>query len=272
MGCIDVKLLWVRKNDFQAQTDITTRKPVPAMWQIALPILIAAGPLLVWSAHNQRVFGFFGISDYGGAALYDGWIYFGEKSRIPITDPGSAAVQTIEAVYGSQILSSTNLPTSWTVYYALMKHGYTSEQAFTMLEQATLDSMRKNLRLTWKLLQIKFQQGFEPHSFTPSTFPLPGEKISFRSFNSKYFDPETISVPIFIRVQRGFYKVFVLLCPIFYRVWFWLGVGMLFIGLYRKPFFTWVPLASYSVSVTFAVAVPVLVIPMLVRYTAFSVS
>ena len=60
------------------------------LWPFALAVLIAGLPLLAWSVHNQKTYGFFGISDYAGEILYDGWIYYGESSRLAITSQDSA--------------------------------------------------------------------------------------------------------------------------------------------------------------------------------------
>jgi len=91
------------------------------------------------------------ISDYRGAVLFDGWIYFGESSRIPITDENSPAVRTINAVYPPGLSNTSNVPTSWTIYYLLLQHGYTSEQAFTLLDQASMDSIRNDIPLSLKI-------------------------------------------------------------------------------------------------------------------------
>ncbi len=50
---------------------------------VALAILAAALPVLLWSAHNQRVHGFFGMSNYQGEVFYDGWVYYGDALGTP---------------------------------------------------------------------------------------------------------------------------------------------------------------------------------------------
>lgn len=86
-----IKVIWDWKNKKPSSvlTERLQNTGLSALWRVGLAVLIAAIPLLVWSAHNERVYHFFGISDYGGAVLFDGWIYFGESSRIHITDQNS---------------------------------------------------------------------------------------------------------------------------------------------------------------------------------------
>jgi hypothetical protein len=214
------------------------------VWQFALPILIAAVPLLAWSLHNDRVYGFFGISDYGGAALYDGWIYYGESSGMHITDAASGAVQAINAAYPPRIPARSEQPTSWTVYYALMQRGYKSEQAFSILQHATLDSVRQNPLLAWRLLGVKLQQGFEPNPFIPGTFPLPGETSQGETLNAGYFDKEPLLIPALIPVQQFVNGMLASWYRSIFTVWFWLGLVMIFIALYRHPAFAWIPLVA----------------------------
>ena len=222
-----------------------------ALWRLGLAIVIAAIPLLAWSAHNQKVYGFYGISDYRGAVLFDGWIYFGESSRIPITDENSPAVRTINAVYSPGLSNTSNVPTSWTIYYLLLQHGYTSEQAFTLLDQASMDSIRNDIPLSLKLLVIKIQKGLEPQATIPATFLYPGEKINFATLNSDYFDKETLFIPAIINIQRYAVEVVSQWYSIFYTAWFWLGLGMAFICFFRKPFFQWMPLAVIAINSVF---------------------
>ena len=222
-----------------------------SFWRLSLAGLIAAVPLLTWSFHNEKVYGFFGISDYSGAVLFDGWIYFGESSRIPITDQNSPAVRAINAVYQPGLSNTSSVPSSWTIYYLLLQHGYTSEQAFSLLEQASLDSIRNNIPLTWKLLAIKIQKGLEPQALLPATFLFPGEKADFEILNSDYFDQENILFPKIINLQRSADSLLGKGYQTFYSNWLWLCLGMSFICLYRKPFFQWVPLVAIAVNNVF---------------------
>jgi len=117
------------------EEDIDTKRLVtrPRARILALVLVTAAAPLISWSAHNARVHGFFGLSDYGGEILYDGWIYFGESAGIKIIDRHSAAVRKIDTVIPIISRGGAGPPTGWTVYYALLDAGYTSKEAFSLL-------------------------------------------------------------------------------------------------------------------------------------------
>ena len=238
-----VKIAWLGARSYRADGG-----PTIPLWQYAVCILAAALPLLVWSEHNQRVYGFFGLSDFAGAALYDGWIYFGENSRISITDHASPAVHAIDEANVSSGSAGVEAQTSWTVYYILLKHGYASEQAFSLLQKATLDSIRKDLRLSWKLLLVKLGQGFEPHPFIPATFLMPGEHPTSDTLNSDYFDEERIFIPPLIDLQHWINNAIGQYYGSVFTAWFWLGLVMLFICIYRRPFFLWASLALIALN------------------------
>ena len=242
---------WKEENSSSEMPQGLRHTGLSALWRVGLAILIAAIPLLAWSVHNEMVYGFFGISDYRGAVLFDGWIYFGESSQVPITDQNSPAVRAINAVYPPGLSNSSNVPTSWTIYYLLLQHGYTSEQAFGLLDKASLDSIRNNIPLSLKLLVIKIQKGLEPQAMIPATFLFPGEKIDFETLNSDYFDKENLFIPVMIHLQRSVDDVISKWYKKFYTIWFWLGLGMLFICLYRKPFFQWDPLVVIAATSIF---------------------
>jgi len=248
-----IKVVWDWKNQKSEAAMVAAPQHVglSALWRLGLAILIAAIPFLAWSVHNQQVYGFFGVSDYGGAVLFDGWIYFGESSRIPITDQNSPAVHKINAVYPPGLSDTSNVPTPWAIYYLLMQHGYTSEQAFTLLGQASMDSIRKDLPLSLKLLVIKIQKGLEPQEMMPATFLFPDEKASFEILNSDYFDKETLLIPTIINLQRSVNRLIGYWYQKFYTVWFWLGLGMCFICFYRRPFFQWIPIAVITLNSIF---------------------
>lgn len=237
-----MKVLWEWKGQKSANGE-PRRIPYKALTNLrpfGLAILIAAVPILAWSAHNDKVYGFFGISDYTGAVLWDGWVYFGESSRIHIADQSSSAVRTINAVYQPDSRKASDVPTSWTIYSALIQHGYTSEQAFSLLERAATDSIRRDIRLTWKLLVLKIRKGLEPQMAVP---PLPGDqgRLRFAPIYSEYFDEERIS-PGLVYLQRMLEQELGKWYRYGYPIWVWICLGMLLLCLYRKPFFTWVPI------------------------------
>src|SRR5574341_485236 len=242
---------WKKQRSVGTEPQHLPHKTLTNLWQLGLAILIASVPLLAWSAHNDRLYGFFGISDYGGAVLYDGWIYFGESSRIHITDQDSPAVQNINAVYQSKTTKITDVPTPWMVYSALVEHGYTSEQACSLLGRAAIDSIRKDMPLTWKLLAVKIRKGFEPIFWPPQTLPLHGEKLPFGSIKSEYFDQETAPIPALIPLQLTLHNMSAMLYRHVYPTWVWICLGMLLLCLYRRPFFTWVPIVVITANNVF---------------------
>jgi hypothetical protein len=216
--------------------------------------------------HNERIYDFFGISDYGGEILYDGWIYFGESSRIAITDADSPAVRAINAVYRSDSTDGSNIPTGWEIYYSLLRHGYTSEQAFSLLQQASLDSIRKDVSVTWRILMIKLREGFEPHTFIPGTFALPGERTPELAMNADYFNEESAMIPLLISLQRFVNSLLREWYPSIFTVWFWLGLTMIFISLYRRPSFRWLLLSLIAINSIF---LPTIIGASMWRYVLF---
>jgi hypothetical protein len=114
-----------------------------------------------------------------------------------------------------------------------------------------MDSIRNDIPLSLKLLVIKIQKGLEPQAMIPATFLFPDEKAGFQVLNSDYFDKETLLIPAIINLQRSAYGVIDRWYQIFYTIWLWLGLGMCFICLYRKPFFQWVPLAVITLNCIF---------------------
>ncbi len=248
-GFLLIKVIWDWKDQKSTGQVAPSRKQggLAAIWRLGLASLLAAVPLFAWSVHNQREYGFFGISDYGGEILYDGWIYFGLNSKIPILYENSSALKVIDAVYQPGLNETSAVPSGWTIYYLLLQHGYTSEQAFSLLEQASIDSIRNDLPLSWKLLVIKIQKGLEPEAFLPATFLFPGEKADFEILNSDYFDQEKLLFPVLVNLQRSVDSLIGKGYQTFYSVWLWLCLGMSFICLYRRRFFQWAPLVAIAV-------------------------
>jgi hypothetical protein len=143
------------------------------------------------------------------------------------------------------------VPTSWTIYGALLQHGYTSEQAFSLLERASIDSLRKDIRLTLKLLVIKIRKGFEPRFSPAKTLPLHGEELPYASVKSEYFDQEKAAVPGLVQFQLIVYDRLDTWYRHVYPLWVWFCLGMLLLCLYRRPFFTWVPIAVITANSVF---------------------
>jgi hypothetical protein len=238
---------WKTQKSIGSNTQSQNRVRFSSFWRLGLAALLAAVPLLGWSVHNQKEYGFFGISDYGGEILYDGWIYFGLNSKIPIIYENSSALKVIDAVYQPGLNETSAVPSGWTIYYLLLQHGYTSEQAFSLLGQASIDSIRHDIPLSFKLLVIKIQKGLEPQTTIPATFLFPGEKADFEILNSDYFDQEKLLFPGLVNLQRSMDSFIGKGYQTFYSVWLWLCLGMSFICLYRRRLFQWAPLVAIAV-------------------------
>lgn len=218
--------------------------------KLAPALMLAALPLIIWSARNYRLHGFFGLSNYADEVLYDGWIYYGEASKIPITDRGSKAVQAIAEAYPSfDSTDRTNgVPTGWEIYPALIRQGYSDEEAIALLGQAARDSIRKNLDLALKLLAIKIEDSLVPemHALHAQTFPTPDEQVTRQP--QPYFLEEKSYFPELVYLQRGIYHLFQSWYRFFYATFVWTGLGLMFLGLYRKPLMVWVPVVLITAS------------------------
>jgi hypothetical protein len=225
---------------------------LPRIRPLLLAIVIAAVPLIAWSVHNLRVHGFFGISDYAGEVLYDGWIYYGENSGIKIIDRESSAVQEIDGVL--PILSSGGLvPTGWAVHDAMLYQGYTSDQSFSILRQATLDSIRRHPDRALEVLLLKMKEAPIPEATLPVSS---AEGNPYAELTSQYFDPEPWLLPwrdeVLARVRelllRGYGP--------FYNFWLTVGILSLWLASYRKPPLVWL---SYAVLTANALLLPILI-------------
>ncbi len=261
------KMLWESKiqQPADAKNQITTRQVLNKLWKLGLSVFLAAVPLLAWSVHNNIQNGFLSATNYQAEALYDGWVYYGESSHIPITDQESSAVRVIRATYQPQpdAEKDSDAPTGAEIYPSLIQHGYTSQQAFSILEQAAKDSIRKNIYLSLKLLDIKIHKGLTPETLLIQTFPLPNEPVGMGSSSSDYFDQETLSIPPAIYLQRSAYDWLEKWYQSLYPGWVWFSLGMMLLCFYRKPFFVWAPAI---VIVATRIFVPTIVSMSLWRY------
>jgi hypothetical protein len=217
--------------------------PFRGLAGIAFAFLIAAVPLLGWSAHNQRVYGYFGLSNYVAEVFYDGWVYFGDASGLAFTDPDSKAVQEILAVihqYPILITDKHGIATGWEIFPSLIKSGYSTEQSFGLLRQATMDSIQKDWSLAYKLLLIKIKAGLQPETTAMLSFPLPSE--DHPTYKKGFFDDETLCIPGLIILQRMTYQYEQKWYVNFYPWWIYvcmLGMGF---SMFRSPRITWLGL------------------------------
>lgn len=218
-------------------------KPIHDLSMFSLTFFVAVLPLLWWSAHNQRVNGFFGLSNYAGGIIYDGWVYFGDASGLNFTDQNSQAVQKLEKIidqYPIIITDKSGAPTGMEIYPSLIKSGYTPEQGFKLLEQAAVDSIKRDWKLTYKLLLIKIKTSIRPETTHMLSLPLPEE--DYQTPKMGYFDQERLSIPSLILGQRKIYKYIQIWYDSFFHWWIYACVFAIFFSLYRSPSSIWLTL------------------------------
>jgi hypothetical protein len=92
---------------------------------------------------------------------------------------------------------------------------------------------------------------------------LPGERAPFDTLNTDYFDEEHTFIPPLIYLQRWINSLVGRWYETVFTAWFWLGAVMIFICLYRHPFFTW---ATLSVLAADSVLLPTIVGMSMWRY------
>lgn len=217
-----------------------------------LLLLLSIIPILWWSNHNYKIHGFFGLSNYAGEVFYDGWVYYGDASKLSFSDPESPAIQEINAViedYPIQVTDATGTPTGWEIYPSLIKSDYSPEEAFRLLESAAWDSIYNNLPLTGKLLGIKIRDALEPSNVSfVRTYPLPDEDYFAGDIKTKYFDTETSNFFSLIRVQR---EINILINKFYSRIypgWVWFCLLTLFISLLRRPRDIWLAIPTIIIT------------------------
>ncbi len=243
------------------------QSPVHNLLVVGLSIGVAILPLLWWSAHNYKVHGFFGLSNYSGAAWYEGWVFWGDAKGFAFSDPASSAVQQIQAAieqYPIIITDHSGVATSTEIFPSLIKAGYSIEQAYELYRRAAWDSIAKDWELTLKLLTHKFGRAFIPETTHLQTFPLPGEKTEQGEIKSLYFDQETLSIPILINTQRILYNYMQKWYDTVYPAWIWVCVFALFFGLYRSPTNRWLTMVLITATRIF---IPLIISVPYWRYT-----
>lgn len=233
------------------KNDLAKRLPM-----LGIAAALAVLPLVYWSAHNYRVYQFFGLSNYAGEVLYDGWVYFGEASRIPITDYNSSAVQEIQQALNAydQPLGETFVPTGWELYPALIHYGDTPQQAIKLFGDAAMDSIRKNPALSLQIYSLKLKKSFIPsrNGVMEKTFiPVEenGKIVGTLPYNKTYFFASEQNIfSAFIPWQRKMYDLLPAFDRYLYRplVFFCLGIALL--ALYQKQFLKWLPLIAIALS------------------------
>jgi hypothetical protein len=233
---------WLRKIFLEKQNAFRLLFASRELMVIGLSLVVAILPLLWWSVHNYRVYGFFGLSNYAGKVFYDGWIYYGDASNISFSDSGSQAIQKINAAiekYPLAVIDPSGVPTGTEIYPSLLKAGYSSQQALNLLESATWDSIFHKWDLTLKLLFIKIKDALRPQITLTQTFPLPGEIVRPEEIKLTYFNAETLSISPLIIAQRQTYDYLQRWYRTVYPLWIWISILATLLCFYRRPSLVW---------------------------------
>lgn len=227
-----------------------------AFFTIGLASFIAIVPILWWSAHNQRLHGFFGLSNYFGEAFYDGWVYYGDALGVDFSNPDSPAVQAIrEAIkaHPIQITDRKGVPTGWEIYPALLSAGYTPNQAFDVMKRAALDSILNNPALAIEILFNKYQRGLTPYMEQIVTYPLPDEELFGRTLHNEYFYEQALNLPSLIRLRRQIDSFLRTGYPLLYPGWVLFVLLAVFLSLFRAP---WPVLSTHVGIVIYRILAP----------------
>lgn len=237
------------------------------LFQIVLAGLLAMLPVFWWSYHNLRNNGFFGMSNYFGVVIYDGWVYFGDALDMRFSDPDSAAYRELQRVavdFPPEITDKKGVATGWETYYSLLAAGYEPQQIMDLLETAALDSIRKDPRKSVELLFAKFWIGLEPALPPVHTYPLPDEPGWSQDSGSEFFDADNLSIPPLVRLQRQAYVWAAHWYGAIYPVGILISLAALTLGLLRRPALGWFFL---TVAVASRIFVPLTVSVAFWRYS-----
>lgn len=230
-------VLW--RQAFAADGGGHPGRPRVALVAVLFGVILGLVPILAWSLHNLRVHGFFGISDYAGEVLYDGWIYYGENSGTRILDRHSQLARQIDAAVPI-LRENRSLPTGWQVYDGLRTAGYTSEQAFSMLGRLALDSVAGQPERALELLVLKFKEAAIPQATLPVSLAAPAGENPYAELTSLYFDGEPWLMPRRGRLETAIRSLLLTTYGPFYSALLALAVLSWWLGLYRNPPGLWI--------------------------------
>jgi hypothetical protein len=235
------KLFWIRNRDPVSGVPAPAIRPV--ILNLVFCTILGLLPILGWSWHNLNRHGFFGMSNYLDEVLYTGWIYYGEASKVAISDTDSPAVLAISDAYRTYGPNDDRIviPTGYEVYPTLIQAGYTDGEAMDLLGQAARDSILKNPRLAFQVLMLKFSRSLIPEPIAMSTLPLPDEPAS-NGGNQIYFREEIAAWPEWIRVQRKLFDLVQDWYRYAYPELIWSSLFAMALAIYRKQVFLWYPM------------------------------
>ncbi|NMB61970.1 MAG: hypothetical protein GYA18_06480 [Chloroflexi bacterium] len=227
----------------------TKHTNISSLGILLLTLIIALMPILLWSAHNYKLHGFFGLNDSSSVVLYGGWIYYPEASGLKIQDKSSSAIREINQCidrYPIEITDSSGVATPGEIYPSMIKCGYSTEEIFDIFEQAALDSIFSHKELIPTILKIKLRDAFKPEIIHTATFPLNDEIFQPNRLYADYFDVVTLSFPKLISAQRALYDLFNDTLSKIYRVLIMVALFTMLLSLYRKSFLNWAMLAFFA--------------------------
>jgi 4-amino-4-deoxy-L-arabinose transferase-like glycosyltransferase len=224
-------LLWRSKNLQHASRII---------FHIGFAILLAVMPILWWSYHNLKHHGFFGMSDYMGMVLHDGWIYYGDAAWGNFSDPNSPDIQEIRSMaaeYPPVITDKKGVATSRELFDSFMLAGYESNQAIEIMKNATLDSIFRDPEKSIELLLFKYYKGLQPALPNLHTYPLPGEP--YWEEGNEFFDLDILVIPSLIQIQRTANEVAFAWYGLLFPIWVLICIAALIFSTVRQPMIIW---------------------------------
>ena len=248
LSLFDLKA-WKKNKAIKEQS-----KTIKILSQTVFSLLLATILILLSAAHNNKIHGFFGLNSYAGESFYDGWVYYGDASKLNFSNQNSEAIQIINQSIEKHpiiITDKSNIATGWEIYPSLLKSGYTSEEAMDIFAQATFDSITNDWALTFEFLKLKIKKGLSPNITHIKILPLPGEAPDPGTTKEHYYDLEKLSAPYLINIQRKINEAL----PIFYFQIYpyivWMIIPSIFFSLYRKPSILWVAFFVITLTRTF---------------------
>jgi len=219
-------------------------QPWRPLLSLGLMALLAALPILWWMGHVRQVYGIYSLGNHPGIALYDGWVYYGDASKLSFSDPNSPATQKIQAAlkaYPAAISDKTGAATSLEVIPSLLKAGYSEQESYQLLEQAALDAIRKDWTLTLKLYLLKLTTCLRPEITHTVTYSLPSEPAWTNPIKAQFFDAENVDLPRLIGIQRAINATIKARYPALFP-WVLFCLAALTLSLLRRPARTWTAL------------------------------